>query len=144
MAVTKEFAAYLEDLFSVLPGSRVRRMFGGVGPTLEAVAPMEGYIKTIQLRGLVEDIATEARTAVALKADILMVDTGRLSDLDLVAEIVRAAGRRDSTTIAFSGDIELADIPRIATHDVDILDVGRAVIDAPMVDIKFDVVSDTT
>ncbi|MCB2101248.1 MAG: hypothetical protein KDE22_10290 [Rhodobacterales bacterium] len=120
------------------------RMFGGVGPTLEAVAPMEGYIKTIQLRGLVEDIATEARTAVALKADILMVDTGRLSDLDLVAEIVRAAGRRDSTTIAFSGDIELADIPRIATHDVDILDVGRAVIDAPMVDIKFDVVSDTT
>ncbi|MCB1385245.1 MAG: TfoX/Sxy family protein [Nitratireductor sp.] len=31
MAVTKEFAAYLEDLFSVLPGSRVRRMFGGVG-----------------------------------------------------------------------------------------------------------------
>lgn len=31
MAITKEFAAYLEDLFSVLPGSSVRRMFGGVG-----------------------------------------------------------------------------------------------------------------
>jgi len=31
MAITKEFAAYLEDLFSVLPGSHARRMFGGVG-----------------------------------------------------------------------------------------------------------------
>ena len=31
MAVTKEFASYLEDLFSVLPDSHVRRMFGGVG-----------------------------------------------------------------------------------------------------------------
>ena len=31
MAVTKEFASYLEDLFSVLPGSHARRMFGGVG-----------------------------------------------------------------------------------------------------------------
>jgi nicotinate-nucleotide pyrophosphorylase len=28
----------------------------------------------------------------------------------------------------------------IATHDVDILDVGRAIIDAPMVDIKVDVI----
>ncbi|MFZ1813054.1 MAG: TfoX/Sxy family protein [Rhizobiaceae bacterium] len=31
MALTKEFAAHLEDLFSVLPGSSVRRMFGGAG-----------------------------------------------------------------------------------------------------------------
>lgn len=120
------------------------RMFGGVGATLEAVSSMEGYIKTIQLRGLVEDIAVEARTAVRMGAEILMVDTGRLSDLDAVAAIVRAAGRRDATTIAFSGDIDLEDIPKIATHDVDILDIGRAVIDAPMVDIKFDVVSDMT
>ncbi|MEZ5872228.1 MAG: TfoX/Sxy family protein [Nitratireductor sp.] len=31
MALTKEYASHLEDLFSVLPGSFVRRMFGGAG-----------------------------------------------------------------------------------------------------------------
>ncbi|MEZ5801429.1 MAG: TfoX/Sxy family protein [Nitratireductor sp.] len=31
MALTKEFASHLEDLFSVLPGSSVKRMFGGAG-----------------------------------------------------------------------------------------------------------------
>lgn len=118
------------------------RIFGGVRRTLAAVAGMQGYTRTIQLRGLVEDIAAEARAAIEMGADILMVDTGDLADLDLVAALVREAGRRAAVTIAFSGDIELEDIARIAEHDVDILDIGRAVIDAPMVDIKFDVVAE--
>jgi nicotinate-nucleotide pyrophosphorylase (carboxylating) len=53
--------------------------------------------------------------------------------------MVREAGRRDRTTIAFAGDIAMEDIAQVATHDVDILDIGRAVLDAPIVDIKFDV-----
>lgn len=117
------------------------RMFGGVAATLAAVAAMPGFVRAIQLRGLVEDIAAETRAAIDMRAEILMVDTGRLEDLDLVSDLVRRAGRRQVTTIAFAGDIELADIPAIATHDVDILDIGRAVIDAPMVDVKFDVVA---
>ncbi len=116
------------------------RIFGGVRQTLVAIAGMTGYTRAIQLRGLVEDIAAEARAAIELGAEILMVDTGRLEDLDLVASMVRESGRRPFITIAFAGDIELEDIPRIATHDVDILDIGRAVLDAPMVDIKFDVI----
>jgi len=119
------------------------RMFGGVRQTLEGISAMQGYTRAIQLRGLVEDIAEEARIALEFGAEILMVDTGRLEDLDAVAAIVRAAGRRAQTTIAFSGDIELDHIPQIASgHDVDILDIGRAVIDAPMVDVKFDVVGE--
>lgn len=117
------------------------RIFGSVRQTLAAVASMTGHVRAIQLRGLVEDIATEAHTAIELGAEILMVDTGRLDDLDLVASIVRESGRRPFVTIAFAGDIELEDIPKIATHDVDILDIGRAVIDAPMVDIKFDIIA---
>jgi nicotinate-nucleotide pyrophosphorylase (carboxylating) len=72
-------------------------------------------------------------------AEILMVDTGRLADLDLVARLVQESGRRDRTTIAFAGDIAMEDIAEVAEHDVDILDIGRAVLDAPIVDIKFDV-----
>lgn len=115
------------------------RMFGSVRKTLEAVAPMKGYVRAIQLRGLVEDIATETRSALELGAEILMVDSGRLEDLDLVARLVRDAGRRGQTTIAFAGDIGMDEISAIAAHDVDILDIGRAILDAPIVDIKFDV-----
>lgn len=118
------------------------RMFGGVRQTLEAVAPMRGYTRCIQLRGLVEPIEVEARAALELGAEILMVDTGDLADLDLVSRLARDAGRREAVSLAFSGDIALEDIPAIvAGHDVDILDVGRAVIDAPSVDVKFDVVA---
>jgi nicotinate-nucleotide pyrophosphorylase (carboxylating) len=115
------------------------RIFGSVRKTLEAVAPMQGYVRAIQLRGLVEDIALEARAAIEMGAEILMVDSGRLEDLDLVARMVREAGRREQTTIAFAGDIAMEDIAGVAAHDVDILDIGRAILDAPIVDIKFDV-----
>jgi nicotinate-nucleotide pyrophosphorylase (carboxylating) len=117
------------------------RMFGGVRQTLAAVSVMQSYVRVIQLRGLIEDLASETRAAIEMEAEILMVDTGRLEDLDLVASMVRDMGRRESTTIAFAGDIAMQEIPTIAAHDVDILDVGRAIIDAPMVDIKVDVVA---
>jgi nicotinate-nucleotide pyrophosphorylase (carboxylating) len=115
------------------------RMFGGVRQALTAVAHMRGHARVIQLRGQLADLADEAKAALDLGAEVLMVDTGRLDDLDRVAAQVRAAGCRERTAIAFAGDIALADIPLIVTHDVDILDVGRAVIDAPMVDVKLDV-----
>ena len=118
------------------------RIFGSVRKTLEAVAPMQGYVRAIQLRGLVEDIAAEARAALELGAEILMVDSGKVEDLDLVSRMVRDAGRRDVTTIAFAGDIAMDDIPGVAEHDVDILDIGRAILDAPIVDIKFAVRTD--
>ena len=118
------------------------RIFGSVAQTLAAVQHMSGYVRVIQLRGLIEDISKEAAAAIAAGAEILMVDTGHLDDLDLVARMVRDAGRREVTTIAFAGDIAMSDIAEIARHDVDILDVGRAVLDAPMVDVKIDVVAD--
>ena len=31
MTISKEFVSYLEDMFSVLPGTSIRKMFGGVG-----------------------------------------------------------------------------------------------------------------
>jgi nicotinate-nucleotide pyrophosphorylase (carboxylating) len=118
------------------------RMFGGVRQTLAAVSAMPGYVRAIQLRGQVASLASEARAAIEMKAEILFVDTGRLEDLDMVAAMVRESGHRETTTIAFAGDIAMTDIPEIVAHDVDILDVGRAVIDAPMVDIKLDVIAE--
>ncbi|MCL1839055.1 MAG: hypothetical protein FWG47_07095 [Propionibacteriaceae bacterium] len=120
------------------------RMFGGVRNAINAAAALAGHTRCIQLRGLVEPLVAEAQAAIELGVEILMIDTGELADLDLVAELVRKAGKRAQTRIAFAGEIQIADIPEIANHDVDILDVGLAVIDAPSVAVKFDVVLDST
>jgi nicotinate-nucleotide pyrophosphorylase (carboxylating) len=66
------------------------RMFGGVRQTLAAVA-MPGYVRVIQLRGLIEDLAAEARTAIEMEAEILMVDTGRVEDLDFASRVAAGA-----------------------------------------------------
>jgi nicotinate-nucleotide pyrophosphorylase (carboxylating) len=116
------------------------RIFNGVRNAVTAASTLAGHTRCVQLRGLVEPFEDEARAAIEMGVEILMVDTGRIADLDLVAQMVRAAGRRDLVRIAFAGDIGLEDIAEISTHDVDILDIGRAVIDAPIVDVKFDVV----
>jgi nicotinate-nucleotide pyrophosphorylase (carboxylating) len=111
-------------------------MFGSVRKTLEGVSHLDGYTLAIQLRGSIELLAHETRDALELGAHILMVDTGRVEDLELVSGLVRAMGRRQTVAIAFAGDIALEDIADLAGRDVDILDVGRAVIDAPMADLK--------
>lgn len=53
MGLSKEFFAYLDDLFACVPGTRVKRMFGGAG---------------IFSEGLMYAIATD-EGRVALKAD---------------------------------------------------------------------------
>lgn len=115
------------------------RMFGSVAETLRGISHMPGYVRVIQLRGLVESLEKETHDALDADAEILMVDTGRLDDLDIVARMATNAGKRARTIIAFAGEITLERIPEICTHDVDILDIGRAVIDAPLVDCRLDV-----
>ena len=114
-------------------------MFGSVRKTLEGVAHMPGYTLVIQLRGLVQPLEQEVEDALKCGAHVLMVDTGRVEDLELVSRLVREAGARQRVSIAYSGDITLDEIPKLAALDVDILGVGRAVIDAPMADLKMDV-----
>ncbi|MBZ4654792.1 MAG: putative nicotinate-nucleotide pyrophosphorylase [Peptococcaceae bacterium] len=116
------------------------RIFGSVKATLEAVRGMEDYAKVIQLRGEIEDITTEAKAAVEGGASVLMVDTGSLDDLAAVSEIVKRMGVRHKVKIAFAGAIKINDIPKLLEYDVDILDIGTQIIDAPLLDLKMDVV----
>ena len=41
--------------------------------------------------------------------------------------------------IAFASGIRLSDIPALAGEDIDILDIGRPVLDAPLFDMRLDV-----
>jgi nicotinate-nucleotide pyrophosphorylase (carboxylating) len=42
--------------------------------------------------------------------------------------------------VAFAGGIRLEDIPELADLGIHILDIGAAVVDAPLLDMKFDVI----
>jgi nicotinate-nucleotide pyrophosphorylase (carboxylating) len=115
------------------------RMLGGIEATLNAVAAMTDKEKCIQLKGEFAAIADEALTAAAAGAAILMVDTGRLDDVAAVNAALGAAGLRAGVKVAFAGGISMEDIPGLRDKGIDILDIGVAIIDAPLLDMKFEV-----
>ncbi len=116
------------------------RIFGGIKNTLEAVKGIENRLKVIQVRGETKDIVEEAIEAVRYGANIIMIDTGDLSHIERVSKALRERGLRNKVLLAFGGNIKLEHIPILAEKDVDIIDVGREIIDAPLLDMKLDVI----
>jgi nicotinate-nucleotide pyrophosphorylase (carboxylating) len=115
------------------------RMFGGIKESLEAVRKMRDRLKVIQIRGETAPIETEALDATRSGADIVMVDTGKIQDVRRVAEALRRENKRRLVKIAFASGIKLSVIPTLVGEDIDILDIGRTVIDAPLFDMRLDV-----
>lgn len=115
------------------------RMFGSISGALASAASFKDRIKVVQIRGETGEISDEAVEAARAGAGIVMVDTGNAVDLRSVSEGLREARLRRKVRVAFGGSISVDDIPRFLDMDVDILDIGRAIIDAPMLDIGFDV-----
>jgi nicotinate-nucleotide pyrophosphorylase (carboxylating) len=118
------------------------RMFGGIRQALEAVKHIGNRIKAIQVRGEFKDIAEEALEAAYYGADVVMVDTGNISDLEKVHKALEKAGIRNSIQIAFGGNIKIEQIPEIVEKGANIVDIGKAIIDAPLLDLKLDVIAE--
>jgi nicotinate-nucleotide pyrophosphorylase (carboxylating) len=116
------------------------RILGGIRPALDATAHLKGYKRIIQIRGEHQSIAEEAALAATGGADIVMLDTGDPEDIERVAVCLRRLGLRDRVRIAFAGGVVLGDIETLAAEDIDILDVGAAIVDAPLLPLRFDVV----
>jgi nicotinate-nucleotide pyrophosphorylase (carboxylating) len=113
-------------------------MLGGVRGALNAVAAhpeLASYQRIIQ----VIDV-DDACAAAGGGAHIVFVDTGRIDDVSTVSRALRATGLRDRVRLAFGGGVQLADIDRLRGLDVDIVDIGRAIVDAPLLDMTFRVV----
>jgi nicotinate-nucleotide pyrophosphorylase (carboxylating) len=70
-----------------------------------------------------------------------MVDTGSLDDLRRVDESLRAAGHRERVQLAFAGGVNETHLVAARAAGADIVDVGRAVLDAPLWDVRMDVIS---
>ena len=116
------------------------RMFGDVQRAVQrAKAYDSGRLVAVQLRGEERAIAAEATAALAGGADILVVDTGRLEDLEAVAREGHVGGWRGKVQLAFGGGVTLRTVADAAAAGADIVDVGRAIIDAPLLDFSLDV-----
>ena len=116
------------------------QMLGGIKNSLQAVAHFSGFKKVVQIKGRQKDIALEALEAAELNADIIFVDSGQPQDLLKLAGLLNRKGLRDRLKIAFGGSVKIEDIDRFKDLPLDILEIGRQIVDAPLLDLKLEVV----
>jgi len=115
-------------------------ILGGIKESLEAVADLGHRRRVIQLKGRYKDIVLETREAVQYGADILYIDTGRPSDVSRVSgELIRLKVR-NTVSVAFGGNVRLEDMDMLKALDIDILDIGRQIVDAPLLDMRMEVI----
>lgn len=120
------------------------RMFGSISAALAAVAEQKEATKVIQIRGMVGSIAEETQQAIAGGAHILMVDTGQLADLEACQEELVRLGVRRQVEVAFAGNVHLADVAAMTSYGMDVLCIGKEIVDAGLLDMKLDVVEEVT
>ena len=117
-------------------------LLGGIRESLAAVAHLEDLSKVVQVKGRYADVATEACQAAEHGADVVFVDTGRAEDVSrATAELVRR-GLRARVLVAFGGGVALEDLDALRGLDLDILDIGRQIVDAPLLDMRLEIVEE--
>lgn len=116
------------------------RIFGSVEKTLNAVKEMEGFLRVIQIRSEGAGIWQNTLEACRFGADILMIDTGNREDIQTVLDAVHKMQMNDKVKLAFAGNVQIEDIPDLCKRSVDKICVGRAIADAPLLDMKLDVI----
>jgi nicotinate-nucleotide pyrophosphorylase (carboxylating) len=115
------------------------RVLGGVGKTLQSVKPLKQSTVVIQLKGDGQSLLREAILAAQRGGDIIMIDTGRKEDIERIDSGLRATGLRDRVQIAFGGNIGIDELRNLKKSSVDIVDIGHAVVDAPLLDMRMDI-----
>jgi nicotinate-nucleotide pyrophosphorylase (carboxylating) len=119
------------------------KALGGVAKTLQAVKSLKGHTLVIQLKGEGHGLLREAVLAAERGADIIMIDTGRKEDIVNIDSGLRAKGLRDRVQIAFAGNIGIDDLADLKKLPVEIIDIGQAVVDAPLLDMRMDITTET-
>lgn len=118
------------------------RIFGSLEEMFKAAAALPDRAVSVQIRGETAPIADEAVEATRLGARIVMVDTGKVADIRVCAARLREVGLRDRTLLAFAGGVRVDDLPGLQKEDLDIVDIGRAILDAPLLDFRYDVIKE--
>lgn len=117
----------------VYVGKNQVAMLGGVAAAVGAARDLRNGPVSVQIVD-----AAQALAAVDAGAAVVMVDTGQLADLEAVSTALRARG--DDVLVAYAGGVDSTQLRRIAGLGADIVDIGRAVLDAPLWDLHLEVV----
>jgi len=83
----------------------------------------------------------EALVAAEGGAGVIMVDTGRLDDLADVHRALTETGLRNRIRLAFGGGVTLDQLADAHSAGAQAVDVGRAILDAPLLDLRMRVIS---
>jgi nicotinate-nucleotide pyrophosphorylase (carboxylating) len=110
-----------------------------VKKAISAVKDLKHFTLTIQLKSEGQKLLREATLAAQMGAHIIMIDTGRREDIDRVDLILRERQLRHGVKIAFGGDIRIEELNDLRRTAVDIVDIGKAIVDAPVLDMRMDV-----
>jgi nicotinate-nucleotide pyrophosphorylase (carboxylating) len=139
-AVTHGGAAFrISDEPFVYLDKNYVRILGGIRRCLEATQDLKEHIRVVQLKGEEKDIVSEALEALEYGARILFIDTGRLGDVRAVLNRLHETGQRHGVKIAFGNNVGLDDMTALRALDIDIVDIGRAIVDAPLLDMRMEV-----
>ncbi|HDP25709.1 MAG TPA: hypothetical protein ENN34_09725 [Deltaproteobacteria bacterium] len=112
------------------------KMLGGITHSLYATAGMHDFQRVVQVVGNHGPIEHEACEAAEHGASIVFIDTGRRDHVKKVLHALNERNLRHSVSIAFAGGICLSDLEELTSLDIDILDVGRSIVDAPLLDMR--------
>jgi len=116
------------------------KVFGGAKRALKLTEHIAEKVRVVQLRAEGKDVGDEAVEAVEAGADIVMVDTGKLEDVNSVVGRLSEAGLRGKVKVCFAGGVKFEDIPKLRGKNIDIVEIGREIIDAGLLDMRMDVV----
>ena len=119
----------------VYVGKNEVALLGGVAAATRAAQTLAHGPVAVQVRDLPSAIA-----ATRSGAGVVMVDNGDLKSLAEIDDVLRSTGLRTSVLLAFGGGVTSDDLAVISAAGADIVDVGRAILAAPIIDLRFDVV----
>lgn len=115
------------------------RMFGSIGAALNEARRFPDRMPVVQLRKEAGSMAAQTAEALNGGAKVLMIDTGDPDDIELCFEELRRLGRREQCRVAFAGGVKLDMVGALARTGIDILCIGQAIVDAPLLDMRMDV-----
>ncbi len=118
----------------VYVGKNSVTMLGGVKNAIDAGLALNHGPVSVQVKSV-----EEASYALEHGAGVIMVDTGDLDDLRDVAQLLRSAKGAESTKLAFGGGVKKADLHEVGAIGAQFVDVGRAILDAPLLDLRLSV-----
>ena len=118
------------------------RMLGGIPAALAACKDFPDKVKVIQIKGITADVEEETWQALNGGAGVFMVDTGRIEDLRRCRTVLETSGRRGEVQLAYAGGVKLTDIPQLTEERLDILCIGKQIVDAQLLDMKLDVIQE--